>query len=138
MRKKINKFLAVPGRQKIIENFLSLGLVKMTTMILPLLIIPHLMKAIGLELIGLLAIATAISAYLNTLIDYGFAYTGTREVSLNKFDNKKNTILLIEITTCKIYLSISGAILIILLSFFIPFVRNNILIISLSSLNVVI
>ncbi|MCG5366213.1 flippase, partial [Acinetobacter baumannii] len=49
-------------------------------MILPLLIIPHLMKAIGLELIGLLAIATAISAYLNTLIDYGFAYTGTREV----------------------------------------------------------
>ncbi|ENW21509.1 oligosaccharide flippase family protein [Acinetobacter haemolyticus] len=136
MRKKLIKFLAVPGRQKIIENFLSLGFVKITTMLLPLLIIPHLMNTIGLELIGLLAIVTAISAYLNTLIDYGFSYTGTREVSINKFDNRKNTILLMEITTCKIYLSISGIVLLIFLSAFIPFIRNNILLIGLSSLNV--
>ncbi|TCB49202.1 flippase [Acinetobacter sp. ANC 4779] len=138
MKKKIVNFLKVPGRQKILENLLSLGFVKVVTMLLPLIIIPHLIKTIGLELIGLLAIVTAICAYLNTVIDYGFAYTGTREVAKNNFNKVKNTQLLIDITTCKLFLSFLSFFLIFLTSFFVEFIEKNILLILLSLLNIVI
>lgn len=138
MKKKIVNFLKVPGRQKILENFLSLGCVKVVTMLLPLLIIPHLMKTIGLELIGLLALVTAICAYLNTIIDYGFGYTGTREVAKNNFNKVKNSQLLIDITICKLFLSFLSFFLIFLTSFFVDFVEKNLLLILLSLLNIII
>lgn len=138
MKKKIVNFLKVPGRQNILENLLSLGFVKVVTMLLPLIIIPHLIKTIGLELIGLLAIVTAICAYLNTVIDYGFAYTGTREVAKNNFNKVKNTQLLIDITACKLFLSFLSFFLIFLTYFFVEFIEKNILLILLSLLNIVI
>lgn len=137
MKKKIVNFLNVPGRKKILENFLSLGVVKGTTLLLPLLIIPHLMKTIGLELIGLLALVTAICAYLHTVIDYGFSYTGTREVAKSDFNKKKNTQLLIDISTCKLVLSSVGFLIIIILTKFISFIEENILLILLSFLNII-
>lgn len=137
MKKKIVNFLNVPGRKKILENFLSLGGVKGATLLLPLLIIPHLMKTIGLELIGLLALVGSICAYLHTVIDYGFSYTGTREVVKNDFNKKKNTQLLIDISICKLVLSSIGFLIIIILTKFISFIEENILLILLSFLNIV-
>lgn len=137
MKKKIVSFLSVAGRQKILENFLSLGCVKGATLLLPLLIIPHLMNTIGLELMGLLALVTAICAYLNTLIDYGFAYTGTREIAQNNFDKYKNTQLLVDITICKLFLSSMGILIILISSNFIAFIKENIVLILLSSFNVI-
>jgi len=138
MKKKIVSFLNIAGRKKILENFLSLGCVKGTTLLLPLLIIPHLMDTIGLELMGLLALVTAICAYLNTLIDYGFAYTGTREIAQNNFNKYKNTQLLIDITICKLFLSLIGIIIILISSSFLAFIQENIILILLSSINVII
>lgn len=137
MKKKIVSFLNVAGRKKILENFLSLGCLKGTTLLLPLLIIPHLMNTIGLELMGLLALVTAICAYLNTLIDYGFAYTGTREIAQNNFDKYKNTQLLVDITICKLFLSSMGLLIILISSNFIAFIKDNIVLILLSSFNVI-
>lgn len=138
MKKKIVSFLNVAGRKKILENFLSLGCVKGIALLLPLLIIPHLLNTIGLELMGLLALVTAICAYLNTLIDYGFAYTGTREIAQNNFDKYKNTQLLVDITICKIFLSVMGVLIILISSNFVSFIKENILLILLSSLNVMV
>lgn len=138
MKKKIVNFLSVAGRKKILENFLSLGCVKGTTLLLPLVIIPHLIKTIGLELMGLLALVTAICAYLNTLIDYGFAYTGTREIAQNNFNKYKNTQLLVDITICKLFLSLMGILVILISSNFAAFIKENIVLILLSSFNVIV
>lgn len=138
MKKKIVSFLNVTGRRRILENFLSLGGVKGTTLLLPLLIIPHLMNTIGLELMGLLALVTAVCAYLNTLIDYGFAYTGTREIAQNNFNKHKNTQLLIDITICKLFLALTGISIILISSGFVIFIQDNIVLILLSSLNIVV
>lgn len=138
MKKKISNFLILSGRKKILENFLSLGFVKGTTLLLPLLIIPHLMSTIGIELIGLLALITAICAYLNTVIDYGFSYTGTREVAKNNFDSEKNTQLLVDISFCKTFLSIIGLLVIFLSSTLISFLSDNFFLIFFSALNIII
>src|SRR5690606_2044790 len=129
MKKKSVNFLSVEGRMKILENFIYLGCVKGTTLLLPLVIMPHLIKRIGLELMGLLALVTAICAYLNTLIDYGFAYTGTREIAQDNFNKYKNTQLLVDITICKLFLSLMGILVILISSNFAAFIKENIVLI---------
>lgn len=125
-----------PSNKKIIENIFSLGFLKMATMLLPLLIIPHLINTIGLKLVGLLAIVTSLSAYFNTLIDYGFVYTGTREVAQNKFDINKNTHTFYSVTYSKLTLIIISFSLILLSSIFISFIKDNLALLLLSVLHV--
>lgn len=134
MKKKIIELLNIEGRKKIIENFFSLSLLKAATMLLPLILIPHFIKTLGLDVVGLLAVISAICAYFNTLIDYGFSYTGTREIALNKGSNYKITQILIDITICKLFLiSISFSILV-LLYFINTFIKDNFLIVLFSFL----
>lgn len=133
---KVISYIKNPSNKKIIENIFSLGFLKMATMLLPLIIIPHLINTIGLKLVGLLAIVTSISAYFNTLIDYGFVYTGTREVAQNKLDINKNTFTFYIVTYSKLVLIIVSFLLILLSSILISFIKDNLALLLLSVLNI--
>lgn len=124
---RLINFLKNPANKKIIENIFSLGGLKAATMLLPLIIIPHLIKSIGIELVGLLALVGSINAYLGTFIDYGFIYTGTREVSRNNLDKQKNTYSFYIVNYCKFVLIVLSFILVFIASLFNSFVHNNLL-----------
>lgn len=136
---KIHNYIKNSSNKKIIENMFSLGGLKGATMLLPLLIIPHLIKSIGLELLGLLALAASVTAYLHTLINYGFAYTATREVAQNKLDKVKNTETLYNVVYCQLILIGLSFTILLFLSLSIPFVQNNLplLLISLAHVSMV-
>lgn len=133
---KLTIYIERFASKKIIENIISLGLLKMATVLLPLAIIPHLIKTIGLDLVGLLAIVTSICAYFNTVIDYGFIYTGTREVAQNKLNKDKNTKTFYNITYCKIFLVFLSFVILYCLSLAIPFIKDNLLLLLLSLGNI--
>lgn len=138
MNNRLIKFIKNPSNTKIVENIVSLGGLKAATMLLPLLIIPHLIKTIGMELVGLLALITSINAYFQTFIDYGFGYTGTREVSRNHLNRQKNTLSFYLITYCKIILIILSFFTIFIISFINEFIKQNLLLtlISLTHLSI--
>lgn len=138
MISRILSYVKNPSNKRLIENIFSLGGLKAATVLLPLIIIPHLIKTIGMELVGLLAIVGSISAYLRTLIDYGFVYTGTREVSRNNLNKEKNTYSFYIITYCKVALILISFIIILGLSLFINFIHDNLtlLLISLAHVSI--
>lgn len=71
-------------RQVLIKNFTSLGLVQVTNYLLPLLVVPFLIRKIGIELFGLISFGQAMVAYYNVVVDYGFNLTITQKIALQK------------------------------------------------------
>jgi PST family polysaccharide transporter len=76
--------IAKKDKRVLLKNFLSLGVVQGLNFLLPLLVIPYLLHVLGVEIFGLLAMATAFIGYFMILSDYGFNLTATREVSVHR------------------------------------------------------
>ena len=100
------------------ENIFSLSLVESSGYLLPLLTVPYLLRVLGPEKFGLVTFAQAFTQYFVIITDYGFNFSATRRVSVNRHDQ----IMLSRIV---------GAVIIIkLLLFFLSFIILSVLVFS--------
>lgn len=74
----------------LMQNIASLGLVQLANYAIPLLIMPFITRALGPEAFGKASYAQNIIAYLTIIVNYGFEYTATQDVALNR-ENKDKT-----------------------------------------------
>lgn len=72
----------------IVSNFFYLSLLQVAGYLFPLLTLPYLAKVIGIEGFGKIAFASAVMVWIQTVADWGFNYTATRDVAKNR-DNKE-------------------------------------------------
>ena len=94
--KYLNFFSKFNSFNKVFENFMHLGVLQMVNYLLPLLIMPFLIRSIGLDGMGKLNFALTIILYIQLFVDYGFNLTATKNISQCKDDKNK----LNEIYTC--------------------------------------
>lgn len=73
-----------------IKNFIYMFLAKGIDLFMPLIIIPILVARIGMENYGIIAMSLSLALFVSTIVQYGFNYTGTREISRSIKENKKN------------------------------------------------
>ena len=73
----------------VLTNFVSLSVLQALNVILPLVTMPYLVRILGAEYFGLLAIATSVVAYFSIVTNYGFDITATREISINRANKSK-------------------------------------------------
>lgn len=71
-------------KTKVIENFLSLVILRGFDFIVPLITFPYLVRIIGLEKFGLISFASALSIYFGSLIQYGFGITAARDIARSR------------------------------------------------------
>lgn len=107
----------------LLRNFFSLGVAQVAGSLLQLLIIPFVIRKIGIENFGVIAVAQVIMFYLGTLTDYGFNQTATREVSLNRADNKTLSTIFFQIYYSKLFLCLISFILLLSLSLIFAFIQ---------------
>lgn len=91
-------------KRRFLGNFFSLATLQGLNYILPLLTLPYLVRILGADKFGALAFATAIIGYFTVLTDYGFNFTATREVSLNRSNPEKLNEIFNSVMTIKLIL----------------------------------
>lgn len=115
-----------------IKNFISLALVQGLNYLLPLLTLPYLVRVIGIEKFGILALATAVVAFFAVVTDYGFNFTATREISLFKSNKEELIKIYSSVMTLKIVLMVLSFFIFSILVFLIPKLYSNTIIYLLS------
>lgn len=84
----INRIKKSKDGRTLVANFSYLTLLQVAGYIFPLITLPYLARVIGVEGFGKIAFAAAIISWFQTLSDWGFNYTATRDVAKNR-DNKE-------------------------------------------------
>lgn len=106
------------------KETLYLYVIQVSNLAIPLLTLPYLTKVLGLTGLGKLGIAQTIFFLMGFLIDFGFTYSASRHISLNKQDLKKiNKIYTnVQFLRLVIYITVS-----IILTCYISFLKIDIL-----------
>ncbi len=81
---KINNIKKSGDSRTLIANFGYLTLLQVAGYIFPLITIPYLAKVIGVDSFGKITFASAIIVWFQTITDWGFNYTATRDVAKNR------------------------------------------------------
>lgn len=99
------------GKIRILKNLASLGFMQLINYVLPILIMPFLVVKIGISNVGVLATLTAIGAYLQLVIDYGFNLSATRKIAKDGYDDARASVITTSVFAIKTFISISFVII---------------------------
>lgn len=71
-------------KKALASNFMYLSILQIASYVFPLLTFPYLTRVIGAENFGKLAFALVIVSYFQTIVDWGFNFSSTRDVARNR------------------------------------------------------
>jgi len=111
--------------RRLISNFVALTLVQGTNFLLPLIVMPYVIRQIGPEGFGIISLAHVVMIYLSTMSDYGFNLTATRDIALHKNDTLKVSKIFAVVLASKILITLLVFILLLILVWVIPIFRAN-------------
>jgi len=89
----------------VISNFFSLFILQGATYILPLILLPYLVRVLGVENFGILAFATASVSFFRAVVAYGFELSGTQQISIERDNIDKVSKIFSSILIVKFILS---------------------------------
>jgi PST family polysaccharide transporter len=113
IKKQIYFYSNNQDSRTILKNSFSLLLIQGTNFILPLLILPYLIKTIGLEKFGMVSFAQSFVSYFIIFIDYGYNFTATREISISRSDKIKVENIVCTVLLTKLILTLISFILLV-------------------------
>ena len=116
-----NRLSANKDGKALASNFGYLMIMQITGYIFPLLTIPYLARVIGVEGFGKIAFATAVIVWFQTITDWGFSYTATRDVARHRDNLKKVSEIFSNVLWAKILLASIAFIVLYILTEFIPY-----------------
>jgi PST family polysaccharide transporter len=115
-------------KRLLIENIASLSLLQWVNYLVPLLLIPFLVRSLGIEVFGLVMFAQSVSTIFIIFSDLGFSITGTRKISILTDDKKQISEIFWDITTIKVAtLILLFGVLLILIAFVPKFSKEPLL-----------
>lgn len=106
-------------------NLGYLSLLQIAGYIFPLITIPYLAKVIGVEGFGKIAFASSIIIWFQTISDWGFNYTATRDVAKNRHDIERVSDIFSSVFWSRCLLMILSFIILLFLTVIIPKFRED-------------
>lgn len=100
---KIKEKLKNKDAKTLLENFISLGLLQLINLVLPLVTLPYMISVVGFEKYGIVVLALSLVTYFQSLTDYSFTITGTRDVAVFKTSLRKLQLIYSKIMTVKLF-----------------------------------
>lgn len=109
----------------LVANFGYLSLLQVAGYVFPLITMPYLARVIGAEGFGKIAFAAAIMVWFQTIADWGFCYTATRDVAKNRDDKEKVSEIFSNVFWAKILLMFVSFVALSICVMTIPKLREN-------------
>lgn len=129
MQDKINKGLKKINGSKdgktLLTNFGYLSLLQIAGYIFPLFTLPFLARVIGVDNFGNIAFAAAVIVWFQTIADWGFNFTATRDVAQHREDKEKVSQIFSNVFWARCVLMVLSFILLCGIIFLVPKFREN-------------
>lgn len=113
----------VTNRKRLFSNFFSLGIIQGTNYLLPIIITPYVIKRIGADGFGIIAVTQVVMMFLQTISDYGFNLTATRDVSQNRTNRMVLSRIFYTVLVTKLLIVLVQLIGLLLVLFLVPSLR---------------
>ncbi len=123
--KKISAFTKNKEAKTLASNFMWLSALQVAGYIFPLITMPYLARVIGVEGFGKIAFAAAIMVWIQTIADWGFNLTATRDVAQNRDNQDKVSEIFSNVLWARCCLMLASFIVLILLVLLVPKFREN-------------
>ncbi|WP_180186104.1 flippase [Acinetobacter sp. YH01008] len=120
-----NRVSASKDGKALASNFGYLMVMQIAGYIFPLMTIPYLARVIGVEGFGKIAFAAAIVVWFQTITDWGFNYTATRDVARHRDNLKKVSEIFSNVFWAKSLLASISFIILFILTEFIPYLKES-------------
>lgn len=122
--------------KRVISNISYLSFLQFSNYLFPLITLPYLIRTLGVNHFGIYTLALTLSQYLIVISDYGFNYTVTREIAIEK-DNKEKVSKLFSVTLAsKMVLLLICFLLLTLIIMVVPAIRNQYIVYYIAFLSV--
>lgn len=125
----VNKIRNSEDGKVLASNFAYLSILQIVSYLFPLLTLPYLARVIGVDGFGKIAFASAIITWFQTITDWGFGYTATRDVAKNRDDKEVVSEIFSRVFWSRCLLMIFSFILLSILVLFIPVFHDHALVI---------
>ena len=104
----------------LMENFTYLTLLRIAGFVFPLITMPYLAKVIGPSGFGKIAFASSIIVWVQTVVNWGFNYTATRDVARCRDDKEQCSAILSSVLWTKMFLMVISLAVVTILVLVIP------------------
>lgn len=109
----------------VFANFGYLSLLQVAGYVFPLISMPYLARVIGAEGFGKIAFASAIVVWIQTISDWGFNLTATRDVAQNRDNKELVSIIFSNVLWARSILTLLSGIILLLVVLLVPYLREN-------------
>ncbi len=111
--------------KRLLSNFTWLSLLQVASYVFPLITYPYLARIIGVEGFGKIAFAGAIIVWIQTITDWGFNYTATRDVAKNRDNPQIVSEIFSNVFWSRILLMLLSFVILFILILTIPSFKEN-------------
>jgi PST family polysaccharide transporter len=120
---------------KVAKNFISIFFLQAINYLLPIVILPYLIKVVGMAKFVLSNYVLTLFITLKILIDFGYNISGVKSIAENKANTQQLSIIFSRIFFSKLFLLLLAIIIICISVAFIPIFHQNIGLIFFSGSN---
>ena len=134
IKSKLIKIRKSKDGKVLFENFAYLSLLQVAGYVFPLITMPYLARVIGVEGFGKIAFASGIMVWIQTIADWGFNYTATRDVAKNRNDGKKVSEIFSNVLWARCVLMVISFVVLLILVLLVPRFKENSIVILITFL----
>ena len=125
LKKRISSISKNKDAKTVAGNFMWLSVLQVGGYVFPLITMPYLARVVGVEGFGKIAFASAVMVWLQTIADWGFNFTATRDVAQNRENSHKVSEIFSNVLWARCALMLLSFLLLMLLVALFPTIRAN-------------
>lgn len=114
-----------PHKRGLVENIFSLYILQGLNYAIPMLVLPYLVRTLGMEMYGLLAFTQSFAQYFTLFTDYGFNFSATRAIAQENGNHEKLSRIFCAVMLIKLALSLVGTVVLLIIVHAVPRFQEN-------------